>query len=171
MSEMWKSIAGYAGYYEVSNLGRVRSIPRIITRTTGVKERRKGVMLRLHTDKSGYVSVVLCKHRKLKTHWVHVLTARAFIGPSTRRCTVDHSDRKRGRNCASNLLIRSHSQNLLNRPQVPLGKNKVRGVEYDCRYRLPWLARLGRRNIIGRYGSLAEAADARSAAYAKIMQS
>lgn len=52
MVEIWKDVAGFEGLYEVSNLGRVKSIPR---------EKTKGGLLKQYVDRYGYMKIVLLK--------------------------------------------------------------------------------------------------------------
>lgn len=79
MSERWLPVVGYEGLYEVSNLGRVRSLDRICD---GGKLRR-GRMLGCPVDTkgAGYRFVSLSRHGKGKKSNVHVLVLEAFVGP------------------------------------------------------------------------------------------
>lgn len=60
MDEIWKDIEGYEGLYQVSNLGRIQSLPRVnlcVNRTYI----RKGKVLKGSSDKDGYLCVHLSK--------------------------------------------------------------------------------------------------------------
>ena len=90
--EYWKPIKGYEGLYEVSNLGRVKSLK-------FGKER----MLKVSKDKKGYLHVVLCKENILKTYYVHRLVAEAFIDNTDNLPCVNHKDENPQNNVVSNL--------------------------------------------------------------------
>lgn len=95
MKEVFKDIPGYEGKYQVSNLGRVKSLD---YNKTG-KER----ILKLRQNNSGYLYVILCKNGKLKNYLVHRLVATTFIeNPDNLPC-VNHKDLNRHNNKVSNL--------------------------------------------------------------------
>jgi hypothetical protein len=75
--EVWRPIAGYEGFYEVSSHGRVRSLDRI----TSHGHRRRGAVLRPDTQKRGHQSVRLCKNHEIEKRLVHRLVLEAFVGP------------------------------------------------------------------------------------------
>lgn len=81
LKEIWKDIPGYEGYYQVSNLGRVRSIDREVVYRDGKKCLYKGRLLKPREDKNGYFQVGLSKLGKVKTFKVHRLVLEAFKGP------------------------------------------------------------------------------------------
>lgn len=70
--EVWKDIPNYEGYYQVSNLGRVKSLN--YNRTGEERVLSTGV------DGGGYSIVGLCKDGKAKTKKVHRLALLSFIG-------------------------------------------------------------------------------------------
>lgn len=90
--ENWRAIEGYLGYYEVSNLGRVRSLPRSLRRTDGVLVRRRGKILSLATTPDGYRQVLLSKHGIKELKVVHVLVLIAFVGPRPPGAVGCHGD-------------------------------------------------------------------------------
>lgn len=102
MIEEWKDIRGYEGRYQVSNLGRVRSLPR--KTKTGF---RKGMILVPMIDKFGYSLVNLSR----KSYKVHRLVAETFIeNPQGLKC-VNHKDENKTNNCVNNLEWCSYGYN------------------------------------------------------------
>lgn len=82
MSEVWKPVVGFEGVYEVSNMGRVRSLDRLTTQRAkggGTCERyRKGVLLRPGKATAGHLTVALGRGN---SRLVHHLVLEAFVGP------------------------------------------------------------------------------------------
>jgi hypothetical protein len=99
MDEIWKPIEGHP-FYEVSNLGRVRSLDRMVQGRGFLKEVfQAGRILKLGRCTNGYVCVILGKgNNKL----VHRLVAEAFV-PGDPALTVNHKDLDRTHNVATNL--------------------------------------------------------------------
>lgn len=109
MSETWKPIVGYEGLYEVSDLGRVRSIGHRISPR----------VLKLHTrTRDQYVTVGLSKDKRRKVLKVHRLVATAFIGEPGVDNQVDHVNGNRSDNKAINLRWVSGSVNGSNRTRA-----------------------------------------------------
>lgn len=101
MPEIWKAVPGYEGHYEVSNLGEVQSLKRGSTRTLS--------MSRVNRD--GYRRVDLYLDNVSTTVSVHVLVARAFIGPMPANQEVRHLDGNPANNSLTNLRYGTSSQN------------------------------------------------------------
>jgi NUMOD4 motif len=79
--EVWKSVVGLEGYYEVSNLGRVRSVDRVVEHkgAIGGRVRRKGQIMTNSFDRNGYLQVCIRKEGKaICPNKVHRLVAIAF---------------------------------------------------------------------------------------------
>ena len=93
--EIWKDIKGYEGLYQVSNLGRVKSLPR--------KNHPKEEFRNLSPDSKGYLRVNLFKNNKGKTHKVHRLVAEAFIPNPNNYPQVNHKDENKANNNVDNL--------------------------------------------------------------------
>lgn len=110
-------MVGYEGYYEVSNLGNVRSL-------------RTGNHLTLSVNnKTGYVKVSLFKSPKsTKYHYVHRLVAKAFIPYDDESLEVNHIDEDKSNNAVSNLewCNRRYNLNYGNRNKLIGEANKKR---------------------------------------------
>ena len=102
--EIWKDIVGYEGLYQVSNMGRVRSLDR--KRNCGVKGSyvQKGRILKYHITTSGYCGVRLSdQHGKMKDRLIHCLVAQAFLPNPLSLPELNHKDENKLHNYASNL--------------------------------------------------------------------
>lgn len=100
--EIWKPVVGFEGLYEVSNQGRVKSIPR---------KRCKGNVLKPHIVK-GYEYVHLSKDGKAKYLKVHRLVADAFLPEIQGKSYVNHIDGNKTNNSVKNLEWCTASENL-----------------------------------------------------------
>lgn len=103
MKEQWKPVVGYEGLYEVSNLGRVKSLAREVVGHGGSTYR---IMDRILKPAGGrYPQVALCKGGTSKSYRIHTLVVEAFIGPRPTGgdYTVDHVNKDKKDNRVENL--------------------------------------------------------------------
>ena len=115
MKEVWKDIKGYEGLYQVSNLGRVKSLhQRAIKRNSKIKINYEQI-LKPVIGKNGYSTVTLYKkenNNKLKNNYkIHRLVAESFLNNSQNFPQVNHIDENKQNNKLSNLQWVSSSQN------------------------------------------------------------
>jgi hypothetical protein len=152
--ETWRSVVGYEGLYEVSDLGNVRSIDRAVPTKNGRIYRFRGVQLRQVARKDdGRRSVTLSKLGHEMPTSVHVIVLEAFHGPRPPGLDGCHSNGDNTDNRAVNLRWDTVTENMLdkgrhgtdhqrNKERCPLGHKllapNIRA--YD--------ARLGRRGCL-----------------------
>ena len=104
MREEWRDIKGFEGYYQVSNLGQIRSVDRKIYQSHNQKDSNYKSKLRKPTvDKHGYLEINLCKGSKSKKYLVHRLVANAFIPNPNNYPQVNHIDENKHNNFVDNL--------------------------------------------------------------------
>lgn len=102
MNEVWKPVAGYEGIYEVSSIGRVRSLSR--PKEGKYSHKVEGRILAQGYNKAnGYYSVNLCYKGKHRTSYVHRLVAGAFLPNPNGLEEVNHKDENKRNNRADNL--------------------------------------------------------------------
>lgn len=109
-TEEWRPVVGYEGAYEVSSIGRVRSLDREILGRWGPHIRR-GHFLRPHTDKDGYQRVRPSLHGEARAAPVHRLVLLAFVGPQPEGHVALHRDGNPSNNVVSNLTWGTYSDN------------------------------------------------------------
>jgi hypothetical protein len=114
--EVWKDIEGYEGLYQVSNIGRVKSLKRYVQNHSGasylVPERIKKASEKKERDKKqGYMSISLYKNNKGKSFYVHRLVAEAFVENPDNKETVNHINGDKHDNRAYNLEWCSYAEN------------------------------------------------------------
>ena len=99
--EVWKDIEGYEGYYQVSNLGQVRSLDRTIPFRGGEKK-LEGMILKQKLNK-GYNMVGISMGGKQKGKLTSRLVAKAFIDNPENKPEVNHIDENKQNNRVENL--------------------------------------------------------------------
>ena len=104
MKEEWKPVKGYEGLYEVSNMGRVKSLN---YRHTGKEKILEG-----YDNSHGYLYANLYKDGKRKQCRINRLVAQAFISNPDNLPCINHKDENKYNNCMDNLEWCSHSYNL-----------------------------------------------------------
>ena len=112
--EEWRPVANYDGYYEVSNKGRVRSVPRKITalvRGKTILRKMKGKDLSEKVGAGIYKRVILCKNGVCINEYIHRIIAEAFIENPLELATVNHIDRDKMNNNLCNLEWMSRELN------------------------------------------------------------
>ena len=103
VAETWRSVVGYMDLYEVSNLGRVRSLDRTYTLKDGRPQSAKGRIMSQTTTKCGYWSVRLRKPESRYTFRVHRLVAQAFLENPDGLPYINHKDENKKNNRVDNL--------------------------------------------------------------------
>ena len=109
--EIWKAVPGYEGLYEVSNLGRVRSLDRWVNHHTAGKALRHGRILTPCRGNEPYLSVMLSNAGESHSKRVHRIVAEAFIPNPNGLSDVDHIDCNKLNNRVENLRWCTSAEN------------------------------------------------------------
>jgi hypothetical protein len=113
--EVWKDIPDFEGYYQVSNLGNVKSLSRTILGKNDAPTLLKEKMLKFSTSTNGYYQVILCKNSDRKIFKVHSLVAICFLNhipDGTHNVVVDHINEIKTDNSVENLRLIGHRENV-----------------------------------------------------------
>lgn len=117
MQEIWKDIPGYEGYYQASNLGRIKRLERVLFRNNGHSEKAKFTLperiKKIQKQTQGYSQVVLFRDGAWKTHRLNVLIAKMFVPNPQGKPFVNHIDGNKENNSAENLEWVTGSENIL----------------------------------------------------------
>jgi hypothetical protein len=131
--EIWKDIPDYEGKYQVSNLGRVKSLNRNIYDKNGnLHYIQKEKILKLTSNKLGYYYVNLYNNIKVKNVKVHILVALTFLNhktDGTTKIVIDHINNISSDNRVENLQIITQRENCLKDKKNKT--SKYQGVCWD----------------------------------------
>lgn len=108
----WRQVPGFEGYYEVSDLGDVRSLGRWVASPNGGTRFHEGRVLRPGKLRNGYRNVVFRVAGEAKTLYVHRLVALAFLGLCPHDMQVNHINGERNDNRVCNLEYVTPKQNV-----------------------------------------------------------
>lgn len=124
--EIWKDLPGHEGCYQVSNIGRVRSMDYYINGPKG-KRLKKGKIKEFSMTKDGYCRVGIWSKRKQKHITVHRLVALTFIpNPDNKKC-VNHIDGDKTNNNVTNLEWCTADENIQHYYHILGGKSFTKG--------------------------------------------
>jgi hypothetical protein len=156
--EEWKSVQDYESCYEISNLGRVKSLSRILKNNQFKKEliRTGGI------DNKGYYSIILSKDGKNKRMAIHRLIALHFIDNPEDKCCINHIDGNRVNNSLSNLEWVTLTENARHAYDTGLINHeslRERGVLASEKRRIKTEQYSKDNNLIAVYNSFKEASD------------
>ena len=114
MKEIFKDIPKYEGIYQVSNLGRIKSLERNVKYLKGGLKVVKEKILKTGDNGNGYLITRLSLNGKAKTFHVHQLVAAAFLNhtPNGHAIVIDHIDTNKSNNELSNLQLITQRENL-----------------------------------------------------------
>lgn len=156
-NEIWKDIPGYEGIYQVSNLGRLKSLPRKINnRYSFFISKEKFLKSEVS---SGYVVFYLSKETITKQKSLHQLLAITFLNhiPCGHKIVVDHINGNRLDNRLENLQLITNRENSC-KDRIN-GTSKYPGVCWD-KSRNKWMSRMkinNKNNYLGRFDTEEEA--------------
>lgn len=110
--EMWKDIIGYEGMYQISNYGRVKSLPRFYNQWRGGKTPIKGKILKHWAINCGYLNVRLANDGNCKNFSIHRLVATHFLQKIKGKNFVNHKDSDKTNNYYKNLEWCTQKENI-----------------------------------------------------------
>lgn len=122
--EYWRNIEGYEGLYQVSNLGRVKSLGRVSVYKDGRKKVLHERILHNFLSDQGYYHVMLCKNGETKRFKVHRLVAMAFIANPDNLPVVNHKDENPQNNVVENLEWCTQAYNVRYGTMIERGRMK-----------------------------------------------
>ena len=105
MEEIWKDVKNYEGLYQISNLGRLKSVERIY------KNRKCKELIKKTSVANGYERIGLSKNGEIKYFSIHRLVAEAFIDNPKNLPCINHKDTNKRNNKVDNLEWCTHKEN------------------------------------------------------------
>lgn len=147
--EIWKDVVGYEGIYQVSNLGRIKSL------------KRKGKIKNTQLDKDGYEHLSLWHNSKAKRMSVHRIVAQAFIPNPENKPVVNHIDGNKTNNIVNNLEWCTRSENDIHAYKLGLRKVNKTGTgkfsKLNGHSRKVYMLNKETQEIMQKFDSLADA--------------
>lgn len=136
--EIWKDVAGYKGLYQVSNMGRIKSLP-TVRKLAGHQNKARKEKILIQKDSRGYMRVALSCKNSVRHFGVHRLVADAFIANNYNCPQVNHINGIKYDNQVDNLewvtssenMKHAHTTGLLKNHTSRLTLNTVTGIFYE----------------------------------------
>ena len=151
MEEKWKDIEGYEGLYQVSNLGRIKSLERechFKNRWGQDAVRHIDEMIMKQKVKfNGYLTICLSNGKTRKHILVHRLVAKAFIPNPENKPQIDHINGDKQLNIVTNLRWVTAEENISN----PLWIEKANNVSKETRDKMSLSAHKSHNKAIVQY--------------------
>src|SRR5690625_4481364 len=122
MKEIWRDIPGHSGYYQVSDLGKVRSFKK---RGAAKGKLKVPFLLKPSKNNKGYLRVRLWANHKYERHFIHRLVAMIFIPIPEGKHVVNHKNRNREDNKVSKLEWCTYHENVRHAVQTGLMTEQI----------------------------------------------
>ena len=120
MEEIWRDIEGYEKLYQVSTLGRVKSLGRMVPSKNGSFRKEPEKLLKPQNDRYGYQYVILCNCGNRKKCLVHRLVAQSFIPNPNHYSIINHINKIRDCNVIENLEWCTEAYNVRYSCSIPI---------------------------------------------------
>ena len=121
--EEWRAIRGYEGMYEVSSVGIVKGLDRVVIYSNGRKDFKKERILKPSLNTNGYPFVFLSKGNST-IKYIHRLVAEAFIPNPENKREVNHKNGVKDDNRVENLEWCTHFENMRHSWETGLNNHK-----------------------------------------------
>lgn len=132
--EEWRDVVCYEELYAVSSYGRICSKSKMLPNRNGVRMTNPRLLSPAKT-KEGYLKVIICKSRTRKYMLVHRIVAEAFLENLDNNPMIDHIDRDKQNNKASNLRWCTATGNMNNPLTVEHCRKLNTGREHKDKYK------------------------------------
>jgi len=140
--EIFKDIKGFYGIYQISNLGRVKSLESQMIHSSKLKHvTLKEKILKNNLGNNGYMRVGLYKKGVQSKRMIHQLMAEAFLNHKVKgtKLVCDHIDNDKLNNKLENIQIISFRENISK--DIRIGTSKYIGVSWNSS-RKKWLSQI-----------------------------
>lgn len=122
--EIWKSVVGFEGVYEISDLGKLKNV-------------KTGYETYGHRNQLGYMVSGLTKNKKSKSHFIHRLVATAFLANPENKPCVNHKNGKRDDNRLINLEWATVGENAIHGSELKKSGNRPTYQHEPIDYKIP----------------------------------
>lgn len=122
--EIWKDVVGYENMYQVSNLGRVKSVERKVNGHNNCINTKRESLLKPETVRTGYYRVVLQKNGKRTKKLVHTLVGTSFISNPNNYVQLNHKNAIKKDNTPDNLEWTTQKENIRHASKMGLLKGR-----------------------------------------------
>lgn len=113
-NEIWRDISEYEGYYQISNMGRIKSLDRSVMDKKGRNHVTVGGIMKPTPDKkTGHMRIGLWKDSKRRVLYVHRLVMETFVGECPNEMEVCHNDGDPSNNRLDNLRYDTRHENMI----------------------------------------------------------
>lgn len=109
--EVWVDVPDYEGHYQVSNLGRVRSLDRIVIHKNGTKHFKEGQIQKLQDNGNGRLYKQMKRDGTHKNYYISRIVMLAFVGERPKGYAICHNDGDMTNNNLFNLRYDTYLEN------------------------------------------------------------